>query len=163
MKKLLLYINILIISLSLIGCTNFNKSQYIRPKEKTTLNYYTNEIKKKLNNNESFNIKIFDMSVYKYYEVNKNEHSILSEFIDSLTSKNFSSEIDKNLISDFKVIIEFSDSKYVINAYNDNLISIYPWDGVYKEDIVSMDDVPDYYNIYKFCEYIKKISNGFEG
>ena len=163
MKKLFLHIDILIVSFSLIGCTNFNKSQYIPPKEKPTLTYYTNEIKNKLDNNESFNIKVFDMNVYKYYEVSKDEHTILLEFIDSLSSNNFSSDIDKTLIPSFKVIIEFSDSKYVINAYSNSLVTIYPWDGIYKEDIISMENVSDYYNIYKFCEYIKKVSLGFEG
>ena len=163
MKKLFLHINILIASFLLIGCTNFNKAQYIPPREKPTLNYYTNEIKSKLDNKESFNIKVFDMNVYKYYEVSKDEHTILLEFIDSLSSDNFSLEIDNSLIPAFKVIIEFSDSKYVINAYSDTLVTIYPWDGVYKEDIISMENVSDYYNIYKFCDYIKKVSMGFEG
>ena len=38
---------------------------------------------------------------------------------------------------------------------------IYP-DGI-QRDILTMKNVPDYYNLYKFCEYIKKIAKGFEG
>ena len=98
-----------------------------------------------------------------YYEVNQKEHSIIPEFIDSLKTDNYNAEIEDDLTPEYKIIIEFSNSKYVINAFNDKLISVHPWDGVYSEDIISMDEVPDFYNLYKYCEYIKKVSSGFEG
>ena len=162
MKKFFLPFTIFLFSFLLVGC-NLNKSQYIRPEEKPTSNYYTNEIIDKLESNESYTIKVFDLNIYKYYKVDKEEHSILMEFVESLSSDNFISEIDENLTPSYKIIIEFPNDKYIINAYTENLVSIYPWDGIYKEDIISMDGVSDYYNIYKFCDYIKKISRGFEG
>ena len=87
----------------------------------------------------------------------------MPEFIDALKSDNYNIDFQEDLNAEYKIIIEFSNSKYVINAYNDKLITIHPWDGVYPEDIISMEGVPDYYNLYKYCEYIKKISSGFEG
>lgn len=160
-KYFIAFIPILLISL-LYGCS-FNSAQYIRPGTKASTNYYTNEIKEKINNNEAYKIKIFDLNIYKYYDVNEEEHSILSEFIDSLNDENYIATLEENSSPEYKLIIEFADSKYVINAYNDKLVSIYPWDGVYNEDVISMEGVSDYYNLYKFCEYIKKVSNGFEG
>lgn len=162
MKKYLITFILIFLFPLLYGCS-FNSAQYIKPGTKPNINYYTNEIKDKINNNESYTIKIFDLNIYKYYDVNEGEHSILSEFIDSLNEKNYDATLEEGLSPEYKLIIEFSNSKYVINAYNNNLISIFPWDGVYNEDTISMDGVSDYYNLYKFCEYIKKVSNGFEG
>lgn len=162
MKKFFITLICIFIIFSFSGC-NFNKSQYIRPGTKPNNNYYTNEIQERLNQNDSYTIKIFDLNVYKYYDVNEEEHSILPEFIDSLNDENYGAVVEEGLSPEYKLLLEFSDVKYIINAYNDKLISIYPWDGVYDEDTISMEGVSDYYNLYKFCEYIKKVSNGFEG
>ncbi|MFU7515020.1 DUF4883 family protein [Clostridium sp. HCS.1] len=162
MKKLLSFILVIIFTYLFTSCT-FNESQYIRPSSKPKADYYTSEIKDKVDKNEEYTIKIFDVNLYKYYEVDKKEHSIIPEFIDSVKKDNYNAQLQDGLIADYKIIIEFSNSKYVINAFNDKLISIHPWDGVYKEDIISMDDIPDYYNLYKYCEYIKKVASGFEG
>lgn len=162
MKKFIRFILIIAITSLFISC-NFNESQYIRPKAKPISNYYTKEIKEHINKNEEYTIKIFDLNIYKYYEVNNNEHSILPEFIDNINIDNFDIKIDENLKAEYRIIIEFPNSKYIINAYNENLISIHPWDGIYPEDTISMEDTPNYYNLYKYCEYIKKISHGFEG
>ena len=162
MKKLLSIFLVIIFTYLFTSCT-FNESQYIRPSSKPKVDYYTSEIKNKIDENEEYNIRIFDLNLYKYYEVNQNEHSIIPEFIDSLKKDNYNAQLEDDLTPEYKIIIEFSNSKYVINVFNDNLISIHPWDGVYKEDILSMDEVPNFYNLYKYCEYIKKVSSGFEG
>lgn len=162
MKKFIAFIVVITISYLFTSCA-FNESQYIRPSAKPAPNYYTNEIKDKINKNEEYIIKVFDLNIYKYYEVNKKEHSIIPEFIDALNNESYGIEIEDGLTAEYKIIIEFSNSKYIINAYNDKLISVHPWDGVYPEDKVSMEGIPDYYNLYKYCEYIKKVSSGFEG
>ena len=162
MKKFIFLLLLILISFNFTGC-NLNTAQYIRPKAKPSENYYTNEIKNKINENSEYTLRIFDMDYYKYYEVSKEEHSILPEFIDSLSSENYSKALESDLTPKYKLIIQFSDSKYIINLYENNLISIYPWDGVYKEDIITMNGISDYYNLYKFCEYAKKVSSGFEG
>lgn len=162
MKKLISFIFILIIPLSLMSC-NINRAQYSKQKNKPNPDYYTNEIYERIMNNEEYKLKVFDMDFYVSYEVNEKEHSILPEFFDSLESRNFEGEIENNSSPKYKLIIEFSNFKYIINIYDEEIVSIYPWDGIYKEDILTMENVPDYYNLYKFCEYIKKIAKGFEG
>ncbi|MBU5454413.1 DUF4883 family protein [Caproiciproducens sp. MSJ-32] len=162
MKKFVCYIIILIIPLFFISC-NINSAQYSKTKSKPTPDYYTNEIYKKILNNEEYKLKVFDMDFYVSYDVNKEEHSILPEFFDAIDTENFKTDIDLPSSPKYKLIVEFSDFKYIINIYDEELISVYPWDGIYKEDILTMKNVPDYYNLYKFCEYIKKVVKGFEG
>lgn len=162
MKKFIILILLILTSFNFTGC-NLNTAQYIRPKAKPSESYYTNEIQNKINENSEYTLRIFDMDYYKYYEVSTEEHSVLPEFIDSLSTENYSATLESDLTPKYKLIIEFSDSKYIINLYDNNVISIYPWDGIFKEDIITMDGISDYYNLYKFCEYAKKVSNGFEG
>ncbi len=162
MKKLISFTLVIIFTYLFTSCT-FNESQYISPSSKPKVDYYISEIKDRIDKKDEYTIKIFDLNLYKYYEVDKKEHSIIPEFIDALNKDNYNTELQDGLIPDYKIIIEFSNDKYVINAYNDKLISIYPWDGVYKEDIISMEGISDYYNLYKYCEYIKKVASGFEG
>lgn len=162
MKKFISFILAIAIAYLFTSC-NFNESQYIRPNAKPKVNYYTDEIRDRINRNEEYTIKIFDLNIYKYYEVDKQEHSIIPEFIDALNNENYGVEIEDDLTPEYKIIIEFSNKKYIINTYNEKLISVYPWDGVYPEDNISMEGVSDYYNLFKYCQYIKKVSSGFEG
>ncbi|MBU3106268.1 DUF4883 family protein [Clostridium gasigenes] len=154
---------ILMIICIIPGCTVAQNPEYISLKTKPNTHFYTGEIYSKLSKDEPYTLKIFDMNVYKYFNVNTREHSIVLEFIENLKDPNFNIEIDYKLEPRYKLIIEFEDSKYVINAYNEKELSVYPWDGTFPEDTISMEDVPDYYNIYKFCEFITKISQGYEG
>ncbi|MBU3102536.1 DUF4883 family protein [Clostridium gasigenes] len=154
---------ILMIICIIPGCTVAQNPEYISLKTKPNTHFYTGEIYSKLSKDEPYTLKIFDMNVYKYFSVNTREHSIVLEFIENLKEPNFNIEIDSKLEPRYKLIIEFEDSKYVINAYNEKELSVYPWDGTFPEDTISMEDVPDYYNIYKFCEFITKISQGYEG
>ncbi|ATD55468.1 DUF4883 family protein [Clostridium chauvoei] len=162
MKRYFKLIIILLFICILPGCS-LAGPEYINAKNKPTPYFYTEEIYTKLVNKESYTLKIFDLNVYKYYDVNPEEHSILLEFIESLKESSYDTTLEENIKPRYKLIIEFENAKYVINAFNDKQISVYPWDGIYKEDIITMEDVPAYYNLYKFCEYIEKISRGFEG
>ncbi|MBB6713762.1 DUF4883 family protein [Clostridium gasigenes] len=154
---------ILMIICIIPGCTVVQNPEYISLKTKPNTHFYTGEIYSKLSKDEPYTLKIFDMNVYKYFNVNTREHSIVLEFIENLKDPNFNIEIDSKLEPRYKLIIEFEDSKYVINAYNEKELSVYPWDGTFPKDTISMENVPDYYNIYKFCEFITKISQGYEG
>lgn len=162
MRKFIRFILIITTTFLLVGCT-FNESQYIKPSTKPNANYYTEKIKEQLNETEDYTIKVFDLNIYKYYEVNKSENSIIPEFIDNLNIDNFDILIDENLKAEYRLIIQFPNEKYIINVYNENSVSIQPWDGIYPEDTISMENIPVYYNLYKYCEYIKKISHRFEG
>ena len=62
----------------------------------------------------------------------------------------------------YKLIIQFDDNsndKYVINVYDKNTVTLFPWDGNLQEDIITMDNVPARDNIYSFCVYIINKTN----
>ncbi|QAA34031.1 DUF4883 family protein [Clostridium manihotivorum] len=151
MKKLLSLILVLIISSTFIGCSN---AQYINLKKKPSNHYYTEEMYK-LISTEKFSISAFDTDVYKELHPKEEDDKILLDFVKSLKSTNFINKPD-NLPDKpkFKMFIKTSKDKYVINIYDDNIISIFPWDGVFEEDFINMDKVPLAYRLDSFCKYV---------
>ena len=156
MKKLN-FLSLLLIILLLPGCV-FNQPEYIKNDTKPNNYYYTNEIYGKLKNNEEFTLELFNTDVYKYYDVDKEDCDIIQSLIESLHSENYHdslTEDEKNLLPKYKLTIKFDNSKFVINVYNKNLATIYPWDGVFSEDIISFENVSQHSNLYEFCYYVE--------
>lgn len=164
MKKNIIFIFFILI-LSFSGCSN-EMSEYMKPQNKEVANFYASKLNDLFVNSEEFQVKIFDMDYYTYYSVDKEDFIVVSEFIKFLKEEDFSlndTSTYDNLRPKFKLIVEFTEDKYVFNIYDKNISTLYPWDGVYEEDVFNMSNVPDYYNLYKFCNYIIKVSKGFEG
>lgn len=155
MKKLISCFSVLFILLLLTGCKSTNV-QYINYSTKPNNFYYTNDIYQKITRDEKYKLQVFDENVYKYFDVAPEDYNLLKEFIESLDKNSFVEKIDSKIDPKYKLIIEFENIKYIINAYDEKTITVYPWDGVFEEDRLSMEGVPDYYNIYKYCEYIIK-------
>ena len=154
-KKLIIFI---ILSLFLIGC-DINNPKYINLKKKESINYYSNEIYFKILNNEDYTLTMFDTDVSKNTLIDKEEQVIIENFLSSLTSSNYLKNSDDISNKEaFHLIIEFDDSKYIFNVYDENLVTVYPWDGVFPEDIITSENVPLRYNLYDFCNHIKNRS-----
>ena len=154
-KKLIIFI---ILSLFLIGC-DINNPKYINLKKKESIDYYSNEIYFKILNNEDYTLTMFDTDVSKNTLIDKEEQVIIENFLSSLTSSNYLKNSDDISNKEaFHLIIEFDDSKYIFNVYDENLVTVYPWDGVFPEDIITSENVPLRYNLYDFCNHIKNRS-----
>ncbi|GFZ31760.1 hypothetical protein CSC2_22860 [Clostridium zeae] len=151
MKKLLSLTLILIISLTFIGCSD---SQYINLKKKPSNHYYTEELYKLINNNK-FEISAFDTDVYKELPAKEEDDKVLIDFIKSLKNDNFIKK-PANLPEKpkYKLFVKISADKYVINVYDENVVSVFPWDGVFEEDYLSMDNIPLAYRLDSFCKYV---------
>lgn len=151
------YIKLLLVSFIIImlpSCT-FNGSKYINLNtNKPTLYYYSNDLYSKIKNNSDFTLKVFDANLYKYYEVGEEDVDIVISFLESLNNDNYLSEDTITEVPKYKLIVDFTDSKYIINAYNVNMVTINPWDGVFTQDIIKMDGVSNRNNVYSFCKYI---------
>ena len=152
MKKLNLIFIILLLLSTLNGCAIQNP-KYINFSTKPNNHYYTDELKTKILNNETFTLYVFDTNIYKEIEVPSEENLIIENFISSLISDNyFDDQID--IKEPFRLKIVFNDDKYLIKVFNDSIISISPWDGNYKEDVMSIKELPLGYNLFDFCNHI---------
>lgn len=154
--KYLKFIYILLLTALLSGCV-FNEPKYINLRTKPNLYYYSNAIYEKIKNNESYSLKVFDVNYYEYHEVTEEDEDILPSFLESLNNDSYVSELNvEDEKVKYKLIIEFNNdnSKYVINVYDKNSITLFPWDGNLEEDIINMTDIPLRNNIYSFCVYI---------
>lgn len=155
MLKRITLIFICLFCLSLTSCGIVNP-KYIQFKEQENVGYYSNEIIEKINKGESFTLQVFDSNFYKYFPVPKEENEILYIFFNSISNENFKDELEKDSKDQFKLIIDFETDKYIIDVFDSNTISIYPWDGNYYKDIIDMSNVPLSYNLYDFCKYIQE-------
>lgn len=155
--------NLIIITLLLLGNLNGCSSEnpkYINFSTKPNNHYYTDQLENKLLADDNFTIYVFDTNLYKEIEVSKEENPIISNFISSLVSDNYCSEEIKNK-EIYRLKIVFSDNKYLIKVFDNSVVSIFPWDGTYQEDIISIKDLPLRYNLLDFCNHIanKPLSN----
>ncbi|MBE6050337.1 MAG: hypothetical protein E7214_06670 [Clostridium sp.] len=161
MKKFNILCILLLIFL-LQGCA-FDDPKYLHLSEKNDISLYTKEIKSKLKNKEIFSLELFDTNLYKNIDISTDENDILDNFIISLTNEDFRAEELPTDKEPFQIRVTFKDgSKFIIKVFNDKLISINPWDGNYKEDIISMEGLPIHYNLYDFCKHIQKESNSIK-
>ena len=146
---------LLILLISLLPSCAFNDPKYLNLKEKPNIYYYSNEVYKNLKNDKKFTLKVFDVNYYQEYIVSPDDYDILLSFFESLNANNYNPDIDsKDKSINYKLIVEFEDSKYIFNAYDNNVVTLFPWDGNFPEDIITMDGVSEHNNIYSFCIYV---------
>jgi hypothetical protein len=116
--------------------------------------YYVDEIKNRILNNDKFTLYIFDTNLYKEVEVPPEDDNIIEDFFSTLTSDTYTDEkTDANEPFRLKIVFNNNDM-YLIKIFNDSIVSIAPWDGVYKEDTVSIKNLPLKYNLFDFCNHI---------
>lgn len=153
MKKIKIFF-ILILILTIQGC-GFSDPKYINLKDKPNNSYYTNEIKEKLLNGEDYSLSIFNTDLYKNFDISEEEKDTIKNFISSLSSNNYKDDLDIKDKEPYQMKITFNESsKYILRIYDNNYISISPWDGIFEPDILTMEDIPTRYNLYDFCKYI---------
>ncbi|OOM82161.1 hypothetical protein CLPUN_04630 [Clostridium puniceum] len=152
MKKFNLIFITLLLLFSLSGCITENP-QYINFSTKPNNHYYTDQLKNKILGDENFTLYVFDTNLYKEIEVSKNENPIIKNFISSLISDSYSDE-QINKKESFRIKVVFNDDKYLIKIFDNSIASISPWDGNYKEDIISVKELPLRYNLLDFCNHI---------
>lgn len=145
---------ILIITVTLIistGCTNIKLSLN---KEKSQINYYSQELISNINKTEPTRISVFYREFFKEFDFPETESKDIISFLNTLDESYFiekPSDLPESY--KYKVYIEFVDKKYAINIFNEKYISIYSWDGKYEVDYVNITEVPTSYNLYGICKY----------
>lgn len=141
-------------SLSLFGC-NYNVGKNLFIKSKPNNYYYTNLLMKDLSLEKPTELYALYMNFYKKKDFSKEDLSTFIEFFNSLNNNSFT-EKPANLPTKplYKIFLTFSENKYMINVYNENFISIYPWDGGYSMDYIDTSKMYKAYNLYGLCKYL---------
>lgn len=140
------------------GCS-FKDPKYINFKEKESPNFYINEISSKLLNGEDFSLEIFNTNLYKKIKIDDSEKVVINNFINSLADSNYIDNEKPITDEIYEMRILFDDEKYIIKVYNENIVTVFPWDGIYEEDIINMVNVPQRNNPMDFCKNIEEIIN----
>ena len=141
-------------SLSLFGCKyNLNKNAFIKSKPNNY--YYSNLIMKDLSLEKPAELYGLYMNFYKKKDFSKEDLSTLVNFFNSLNNESFV-EKPANLPTkpQYKIFLTFSENKYIINVYNKNFVSVYPWDGSYNMDYIDTSKMYKAYNLYGLCKYL---------
>ena len=147
-KKSCLLISSFLLVFLFFSCSN---PKYINLSKKTSRYFYSQNLNKLMQTDE-FKLTILDSNFYKELNVNNEDKLVVSKFLSSLSSNNFINkpeDIPSKPI--YKFFIKFSHDKYVINVFNENLVSIFPWDATHEEDYILIEDVPIRYNLFNFA------------
>lgn len=158
MKKSI-YIFLLILVLSIQGCA-FDDPMYIHFEKKMSTNYYLTKIASNLADSTPYTMELFDVNLYKTIPISEDEGIILKNFIQNLTLDSYKTTNETSDKEVFELRITFENGeKYIFKIFNESIVTVYPWDGIFCEDIVDMKDVPQRYNLFDFCTYIKNKQN----
>ncbi len=153
-KKCILILICTFFSLSLFGC-NYKLDKKIFTKNKPNNYYYTNLLMKDLSLEAPVELYALYMNFYRKKDFSKEDLYTFAEFFNSLNNDSFIEKPEalpeKPM---YKIFLTFSKSKYAINIYNENFISIYPWDGSYNMDYIDTSKMYKAYNLYGLCKYL---------
>lgn len=155
MKNLIYFLfTALIISILTTGCNyDIERNPYIHKKPNNF--YYTSILSQNILSNSSYKCSILNVNFYKRKDLDSKNTAVIAASIKTLNKNNFISKPQNfNLKPLYKIFFTFNNSKMVINVYNQQYISIYPWDGNYSMDYIDMKGLPIALNIYNLCEYI---------
>ncbi len=142
---------ILLFILFISGCSY---NSYNLNNKKPSAFYYTNLLENDLASGLKADILLLDMNFYKERPLQPEEVVFIKEFFKYMDKSSFIQkprDLPKKPL--YKYFFTFTETKYVINIYNEKYISVYPWDGDYPEDYVSMEKAPRAYNLYNLCKY----------
>lgn len=154
MRRNILIIIICTILLLFTGCSNVVDNKILHTSKPNDF-YYTNLLWKNLSDKDNYKTTILDTNYFKEIEFNKEYVEQFKLFLKRLNKSNFIKKPAKELTKPlYKIFFDFENEKYIVNVYNENLISIYPWDGNYEMDFINMTDIPNSLNIYSLCKYL---------
>lgn len=152
MNKKLSYLIIFIITSILLSSCNF----YLPTNSKKPNNYYyTNLLAESISKETFYKCTAINTSFYKEIEISQNDKNTLNGLFKKLNSKNFINKPNNLKVKPkYKLIFTFKDTKYLMDIYDENIISIYPWDGKFEKDYIDMSGIPLSYNVNSLCDYL---------
>ena len=154
----LIYI-VLILVVVLQGCF-LDDPKYVHIKEKGSLNYYSNEMYNEILEGEKYTIEVFYTDVSKTIQIDETESKVIENFMGSLKESNYKKYKQIDEAEAYQIRIKFENgAKYIIKIYDEKRASVFPWDGIFNEDIIDMEGIPLRYNLYDFCKTMQERKN----
>ena len=150
------FIILLLISFTLQGCI-VEDPKYIHFSTKPEINYYTNQIYLNIfNNNEDYFLDLYNTNLSKNIPIPNDEKTIIENFLNEISIDNFDENIEIPDKECYQIRIRFDNSQqYLIKVFDNNILTISPWDGIYQEDIIDISNLPIRFNLYDFCKHIE--------
>lgn len=154
MKKLL-YVCLFISLFTLIGC---NTVEYVNNNNnKPSKTYYSDKLKSSIKDKIQ-SVRIIENNFFKEISLDENQIKLLSEMINEIDSTDL---INNDLLGDaekclFKIYIETQTDEFIIDVYGNDILTIYPWDGIYEKDIISLDKSPLSLKPESICKFMFK-------
>ena len=146
----------IILFVNLMGCT-IKPTDLPITKKKPNNFYYTNLLAQSFKNDDSPKITLFQVNLHKDKELPKEGMENIKGFFKNIKQRDF---INKPALlpskPEYKIYINTSKEKYVVNVYNEKYISIFPWDGVFSMDYIDTSNLYTLYNFYGLCKYYFK-------
>lgn len=144
-----IFIIILCFSLALTSCSKAD----IFTKEKPSLNYHTKNLSE-IASKDNVKIRILDMNIYSEVIVDNEDARIVEDLLKSLKDSNFIQEEPLPTKPLYKFFIDVASTKYVIDIYGDDIMTLYPWDSDISKDYISLKDTPNAFKLEPFCQYV---------
>ncbi|AAK79067.1 Hypothetical secreted protein [Clostridium acetobutylicum EA 2018] len=141
--------------LLVIFCTSFSGCNELIDKKKPFNFYYTNLLAKSFVKEKALKFSLIDTSYYKNHNLTATEIDTIRDFLVHLKKHNYINKPSKLPAKPmYRLFLTFSNSKFVIDVYDENYAAVYPWDGYYPKDFLNIKDIPPSCNPYNFCTYI---------
>lgn len=154
-KKNILFSIIIIICLFFTSCSCKKYIPKIIKNTKPSNHYYYDQMINNLTLSKDFKIYVLDTNYYQKLDFNESDILTFKNFIKNINKEDFINKpTDLPSTPPYKVFIEFKQDKFVINVYNENYISIFPWDGNFSMDFISTQKIFKAYNLYGLCRYL---------
>ena len=119
--------------------------------------FYTKELYNKIISSKDIKVYLFESNLHKEIDVTAEGVDTIKSFIENLKDESFITKTeDMDYETPYKFFIDMDGDRYVIKIYNDDLVSIHPWDGIYTPDYINSSKVYKAYNLQKFAKYILK-------
>ncbi|MGY0372702.1 DUF4883 family protein [Clostridium sp. JNZ J1-5] len=150
MKKGSLIFLILILIIGI--CTSV---KFYLNRQKPSNFYYTNSLAKNLTLSNKYDVKILDTNFYKTESLSEDNIEMVKSFLKELRKPNFVPKpVSLNSKPKYKMFFTFPESqkKFVVNIYDSEYISIFPWDGEFQMDYINMKNIPARYNLYSISK-----------
>lgn len=102
-----------------------------------------------------FRSRILNMTLYKEIAVDEEDNKVFLDMLSTLKDDYFvarPSDLPQSPL--YRIYITSGDDRYVLDVYGDDLITIYPWDGVLEKDFISLKNIPNSFKMEPFCKYV---------